>query len=142
MRTITAAPARVHAAPLNVARRVVSKPGPRRASAPSTRSSDRKSARTCATEMTSTSTTAGNDADLVAEDLDLDAPNPSAIYDVVDEDEMLYGASNTFPIKPDELVAKCKSALRAGFANIGDELAEDFEVRSHHTGSHTTAFAW
>ena len=73
--------------------------------------------------MTSTSTTAGSDADLVAEDLDLDAPNPSAIYDVVDEDEMLYGASNTFPIKPDELVAKCKSALRAGFANIGDELA-------------------
>jgi len=115
MRTMTAAPARVHATPLTVARRAVSKPAPRRASAPSTRSS--KSARANASEMTSTSTT----------DLDIDAPDPSAIYDVVDEDEMLYGASNTFPIKPDELVVKCKSALRAGFANIGDSLAEDFE---------------
>jgi hypothetical protein len=116
MRTMTAAPARVHATPLNVARRVVSKPAPRRASAPSTRSS--KSARANASEMTSTT---------ASQDLDIDAPDPSAIYDVVDEDEMLYGASNTFPIKPDELVVKCKSALRAGFANIGDSLAEDFE---------------
>ena len=116
MRTMTAAPARVHATPLNVARRVVSKPAPRRASAPSTRSSN--SARANASEMTSTT---------ASQDLDIDAPDPSAIYDVVDEDEMLYGASNTFPIKPDELVVKCKSALRAGFANIGDSLAEDFE---------------
>lgn len=58
---------------------------------------------------------------------ELDAPNPSAIYDVVDEDAMLYGPSNTFPIKPDELIVKCKTCLRAGFVAIGDELAEDFE---------------
>ena len=57
----------------------------------------------------------------------IDAPNPSAIYDVVDEREMLYGPSNTFPITPDELIVRCKRALRSGFAAIGDELAENFE---------------
>ena len=55
----------------------------------------------------------------------LDAPNPAAIYDVVDEEAML--AASTFPIKPDDLIARCKTCLRAGFAVIGDELADDFQ---------------
>ena len=41
-----------------------------------------------------------------------DAPNPSAIYDVCDEREMLYGASNAFAIGPDELILRCKAVLR------------------------------
>lgn len=60
-------------------------------------------------------------------DADIDAPNPSAAYDVCDERERLYGASNTFPITPDELIVKTKLVLRAGFANISDSLSEDFE---------------
>lgn len=58
---------------------------------------------------------------------DVDAPNPSAIYDVCDEREMLYGARNTFPIGPDELIVRCKTVLRAGFANVADDLSEDFQ---------------
>ena len=49
---------------------------------------------------------------------DIDAPNPAAIYDVVDEEAML--AASNFPIKPDDLIARCKTCLRAGFAVIGD----------------------
>jgi len=56
---------------------------------------------------------------------DIDAPNPAAIYDVVDEEAML--AASDFPIKPDDLIARCKTCLRAGFAVIGDELADDFQ---------------
>ena len=56
-----------------------------------------------------------------------DAPNPSAIYDVCDEREMLYGASNAFAIGPDELILRCKAVLRAGFAEIADDLSEDFQ---------------
>lgn len=60
-------------------------------------------------------------------DSDIDEPNPAAAYDVVDERELLYGASNTFPIAPDELIVKTKLVLRAGFSNISDSLSQDFQ---------------
>ena len=58
---------------------------------------------------------------------DIDLPNPAAIYDVCDEESMLYGPANTFAIKPDDLIVRCKTVLKNGFANIAGDLAEDFQ---------------
>merc|ERR1712216_800106 len=36
-------------------------------------------------------------------------------------------ASDAFAIGPDELILRCKAVLRAGFAEIADDLSEDFQ---------------
>ena len=47
-----------------------------------------------------------------------------AMGDVLDEEAML--AASTFPIAPDDLVARAKAVLGQGFAAMADDLADDF----------------
>jgi len=52
-------------------------------------------------------------------------PDPPAMYDEVNEAKMIAAAG--FPIKPADLIERCKEVLKKGIQNSAESLADDFQ---------------